>query len=170
MTEGGILVAAHCFCPQSCPIVATKGAPAAESLAFCAHAAWGFSMHVRHPVQLAFTAVVCVALAGAAMAQATKAPPQSPPNWNQTVTKELHRPAGRDAEGLLRGGAGEGQRDAIAADRCPSAHLGLGRLHAARGDTATAQEHLDCAAALYREMEMTAWLVEVEAARVPFGV
>ena len=45
-------------------------------------------MHVRHPVQLAFTAVVCVALAGAAMAQATKAPPQSFPNWNQTVTKE----------------------------------------------------------------------------------
>ena len=45
-------------------------------------------MHARHPVQLAFTAVVCVALAGAAMAQATKTPPQPPANWNQTVTKE----------------------------------------------------------------------------------
>ncbi len=45
-------------------------------------------MHARHPVQLAFTAVACVALAGVAMAQATKAPPQPPANWNQTVTKD----------------------------------------------------------------------------------
>ena len=45
-------------------------------------------MHARHPVQLALTAVAGVALAGTALAQAHKSPPQPPPNWNQTVTKE----------------------------------------------------------------------------------
>jgi outer membrane lipoprotein-sorting protein len=45
-------------------------------------------MHARHPVHLALMAIVGVALAGTALAQGAKSPPQSPPNWNQTVTKE----------------------------------------------------------------------------------
>jgi outer membrane lipoprotein-sorting protein len=45
-------------------------------------------MHARHPVHLALTALVGVALAGTALAQGAKSPPQPQPTWNQTVTKE----------------------------------------------------------------------------------
>jgi len=44
-------------------------------------------MQARHPVHVALMAAVAVALAGTALAQGTKSPPQAP-NWNQTVTKE----------------------------------------------------------------------------------
>ena len=49
-------------------------------------------MHARHPVQLAFIAMVGVALGGTALAQSAKTPPQPPSSWNQTVTKEPRRP------------------------------------------------------------------------------
>lgn len=45
-------------------------------------------MHARHLVSLASIVVVCLTVAGPAAAQATKTPPQAPPSWNQTVTKE----------------------------------------------------------------------------------
>ena len=45
-------------------------------------------MHARRSLYLAFTIIVGVALAGTALAQGTKTPPQPPSNWNQTVTKE----------------------------------------------------------------------------------
>lgn len=45
-------------------------------------------MYARHPVHLALVLGVGVALAGAALAQGTKSPPQAPGTWNQTVTKD----------------------------------------------------------------------------------
>lgn len=57
-------------------------------MGLCVNAAWGISMHARHPVHLAFMALAAVALAGTALAQGAKTPPQPPANWNQTVTKE----------------------------------------------------------------------------------
>jgi outer membrane lipoprotein-sorting protein len=45
-------------------------------------------MHARRPVQLAVLALVGGALVGTALAQGPKTPPQAPPNWSQTVTKE----------------------------------------------------------------------------------
>jgi tetratricopeptide (TPR) repeat protein len=42
-------------------------------------------------------------------------------------------------------------------------HLGLGKLHRRRGDRDQAQEHLNTAMAMYREMGMTYWLAQVEA-------
>jgi tetratricopeptide (TPR) repeat protein len=44
-------------------------------------------------------------------------------------------------------------------------HLGLGRLHGARGNASTAREHLDRAAVMFREMDMTSWVAQAEAAR-----
>ena len=41
-------------------------------------------------------------------------------------------------------------------------HLGLGKLHRRTGDPAEADEHLTTAAAMYREMGMTFWLVQAE--------
>jgi outer membrane lipoprotein-sorting protein len=45
-------------------------------------------MHARRPVHLALMALFGLAFAGTALAQGTKSPPQPPPSWNQTVTKE----------------------------------------------------------------------------------
>jgi hypothetical protein len=43
-------------------------------------------------------------------------------------------------------------------------HLGLGQLHRRQGDPAKADANLATAAAMYREMAMTFWLTEAEAA------
>lgn len=50
-------------------------------------------MLARHPLSLAFIVMAGAALAGTAVAQGTKSPPQGPlQNWNQTVTKEPDAP------------------------------------------------------------------------------
>jgi len=43
-------------------------------------------------------------------------------------------------------------------------HLGLGKLYRRTRDPAKAQEHLTTAAVMYREMDMTFWLAQAEAA------
>ena len=43
-------------------------------------------------------------------------------------------------------------------------HLGLGKLYRQTGDNAKAQEHLTTAVTMYREMGMTFWLEQAEAA------
>ena len=42
-------------------------------------------------------------------------------------------------------------------------HLGLGQWHRRAGDRAKAQEHMAIARTLYREMDVTLWLAQVEA-------
>ena len=42
-------------------------------------------------------------------------------------------------------------------------HLGLGQWHRRRGDPAKAQEHMAVARTLYREMDVTLWLAQIEA-------
>jgi hypothetical protein len=44
-------------------------------------------------------------------------------------------------------------------------HLGLGKLYRRTGKREQAQEHLTTATAMYREMGMTYWLEQAEAAR-----
>jgi hypothetical protein len=46
-------------------------------------------------------------------------------------------------------------------------HLGLGTLYRRTGDEAKAAEHLTTATTMYREMGMTFWLEQVEAALEP---
>jgi hypothetical protein len=46
-------------------------------------------------------------------------------------------------------------------------HLGLGKLYRRTGKREQAQEHLTTAATMYREMGMTYWLEQAEAALVP---
>jgi hypothetical protein len=46
-------------------------------------------------------------------------------------------------------------------------HLGLGKLHRRAGDAEKAEEHLTTATTLYREMGMTFWLEQAEAAPGP---
>jgi hypothetical protein len=46
-------------------------------------------------------------------------------------------------------------------------HLGLGKLYRRTGKRESAQEHLTTAATMYREMGMTYWLEQAEAALVP---
>ena len=48
-------------------------------------------------------------------------------------------------------------------------HLGLGKLHRNTGDAARAQEYLTRAAVMYREMDMSFWLAQAEAARKQVG-
>ena len=43
-------------------------------------------------------------------------------------------------------------------------HLGLGRLYRRTGEREQAQEHLDAATRMYREMDMQFWLEQAEAA------
>jgi hypothetical protein len=42
-------------------------------------------------------------------------------------------------------------------------HLGLGQWHRRAGDRAKSQEHMVIAGTLYREMNVTLWLAQVEA-------
>ena len=42
-------------------------------------------------------------------------------------------------------------------------HLGLGQWHRRAGDPAKAHEHMAVARTLYREMDVTLWLAQVEA-------
>jgi hypothetical protein len=46
-------------------------------------------------------------------------------------------------------------------------HLGLGKLYWRTGKREQAKEHLTTAATMYREMGMTYWLEQAEAALVP---
>jgi tetratricopeptide (TPR) repeat protein len=46
-------------------------------------------------------------------------------------------------------------------------HLGLGKLYPRTGDQAKAEEHLATATAMYREMGMSSWLEQAEAALGP---
>ena len=42
-------------------------------------------------------------------------------------------------------------------------HLGLGQWHRRAGDPAKAHEHMAVARTLYREMDVTLWLAQIEA-------
>jgi uncharacterized protein HemY len=46
-------------------------------------------------------------------------------------------------------------------------HLGLGRLYRQTGKRQQAQEHLEMASTMYREMDMPFWLAQAEAVSPP---